>query len=67
MTNKGKLVLNDYMNLSDEDKKEVKALIQSYENKDGSGQTSERRQLNEEIKRVVGPTSSGYCSQCGRG
>lgn len=61
------MVFNDYIKLSDDEKRELKSLIQIHEAKPATEQLQERGRFNEEIKRIMGPTSAGFCSACGRG
>jgi hypothetical protein len=67
MTNKTRLVLQDYMALSTEESAELRSLIQLHESKGTIEKLADRGRFNEEVKRIMGPTSSGVCLTCGRG
>ncbi|WP_316827832.1 hypothetical protein [Pedobacter miscanthi] len=66
MNDKIKLVMNGYVSLTDSEKLELKNLIKEYDNKGGLEQLYENRNLDGEVKRIVGPTSSNACTCCGR-
>lgn len=67
MTNQATLVLNGYMKISMQERTEVRNAIEQFERNDNSEKIRRRDSLNEQVKRIMGPTSSGYCSACGRG
>jgi hypothetical protein len=67
MTDNIKFVLAGYAKLTPEEKREFVQEINSYSTKTEFQKSEMNEQLRGDVKRILGPTSSGACSCCGRG
>ena len=66
MTNKVKVVLKGFTELSDTEKKEFIDEIKKYLDKDRLEKGRINEILGDDVKRILGPTSMDHCPCCGR-
>ena len=66
MTNKVKVVLKGFTELSDLEKQELIDEIRKYINKDRFEKGLLNESLGDEVRRILGPTSLDHCPCCGR-
>lgn len=66
MTNKAKIVLKGFLDLSESEKEDFLNELKKYLNKDRIEKGLMNEQLGDEVRRILGPTSSDNCPCCGR-
>lgn len=66
MTDKVKMVLAGFVRLSEEEKVEFMREVGKYSTSTSFEKGNMSEQLRSDVKRVLGPTSSGTCACCGR-
>jgi hypothetical protein len=62
MKEKVELVKIAYSDLSWEERKEIRDFIENFEKKE----YSEKRVINEQLRKSLGPINSGKCDWCGK-
>lgn len=66
MTDKVKVILKSIIALSDAEKQELLKEVRRHDEKDYFQKSEQSKALNEEVRRILGPTSSFSCPVCGK-
>ncbi|HUX59546.1 MAG TPA: hypothetical protein VMV77_21415 [Bacteroidales bacterium] len=66
MTNKVKIVLKGFVELTDVEKKEFLDEIKKYLDKNTIEKGIMNESLGDDVKRILGPTSTNHCPCCGK-
>ena len=66
MTNKVKIVLKGFLDLSESEKRDFIGELKRYSDKGTLEKGIMHEQLGGDVKRILGPTSSDFCHCCGR-
>ena len=67
MNNKTIMVLNGYLNLTDEEKNNFNKAIDEHDRKGGLDKIRNKEHFNEEVRRMTGPRAiAPKCDCCGR-